>query len=96
MPEGERVDALVTREALQYGQTIAQYVVEMQRDIFAESDGRDAPGNTPWVPVEGVHGLTVGSMVVDVIKPVRGPARVRWRCTASLPSNRCVCPIRTT
>ena len=90
VPEGEMVDALVTREALQHGQTIAEYAVEMQRDVFAEPDGDNAPVNTPWVSVKGVHGLTVGSMVVDVIKPIRGPARVRWRCTAALPTNRYV------
>ena len=111
MPEGKEIDALVTREALRFGQTIASYAVEVQRASSAHTDANagtitapntntdpNSNANThtahprrepPWVPVAGVHGLTVGSMVVDVLaEPIRGPARVRWRCTGALPSNR--------
>jgi hypothetical protein len=81
IPAGTAVDALVAVEDLSDGQAIARYAVHVQR------------GNGgPWAPVDGgVHGQTVGTMVVDVLsQPVVGPATLRWSCLASLPNGTAV------
>jgi alpha-L-fucosidase len=72
---GVAVDAVVAKEEIALGQSIASYSLELQ-----------ASGSSTWTAVAGVHAGTVGSMLIDVLPvPITGPATLRWSCTASAP-----------
>ena len=73
IPAGAAVDAVELREDLTAGQAIAAYTLELQQ-------GGD------WVPIKGVHGVTVGPQLLDTIPPLHGPATLRFRCLSAAPS----------
>jgi alpha-L-fucosidase len=88
IPSGAVVDALQLREDLTSGQHIARYTLELrQLHVRQSSPHSVAAAAAEWVPItDGVHGGTVGSQLIDLLIPVRGPASLRWRCGAAIPA----------
>ena len=83
IPAGAGITALELREDLSAGQGIATYTLELQQQQPLSS----GEGEAAWVPLTaGVHGGTVGSQLIDLIDPIRGPASLRWRCNSSEPA----------
>ena len=75
-------NAVIIREDLKRGQAIAAYAI----DYFDENAGFSR--GAKWLPFpklshgKGVHGLSVGPMLIDFVKPTY-TQKVRFRCLSS-------------
>eukprot|EP00037_Helgoeca_nana_P035330 m.424715 g.424715 ORF g.424715 m.424715 type:complete len:671 (-) comp48212_c0_seq1:55-2067(-) len=76
IPAGVTVGALLTTEdiAPTQPQSILNYTIETCR------------GGLPCVPLAGLHGQTVGSLLIDIVNIV-GSVTLHWRCLAGVESN---------
>ena len=84
IPAGVTVDAVRYREDMAAtGQHIKAYTLEMATGA-ATAGG--AVGAEEWKPIEAAAGGTIGPQLIDLIPLVTGPARLRWRCGATLPA----------